>query len=76
VVFAGGMIAAGEGFLARIVRHVRRLALPVPAARTKICFAQLGGNAGFIGAAVWARQLLRRQHVPQPNVLDKARKLS
>src|SRR5207237_7302091 len=48
-VFAGGMIPAGESFLQRIQRHVGRLALPVPAAKTRVCFAQLGGNAGFIG---------------------------
>lgn len=61
VVFAGGMIAAGESFLERIRRHVRQLALPVPAARTRICFAELGGNAGFIGAAACARQLWKKQ---------------
>jgi hypothetical protein len=31
----------------------------VPAARTQICFAQLGSDAGFIGAAACGRQLLR-----------------
>jgi glucokinase len=63
VVFAGGMIAAGESFLERIRRHVRRLALPVPAAKTTVCFAQLGGNAGVIGAAACARQLLKKRPV-------------
>jgi glucokinase len=57
VVFTGGMIAAGEGFLERIRRHVRALAFPVPAARTQIRYAQLGGDAGFIGAAACGRQL-------------------
>jgi glucokinase len=51
VVFSGGMIAAGETFLDRIRYHVRRNALPVPAAETLITFAQLGTDAGFIGAA-------------------------
>jgi glucokinase len=59
VVFAGGMIAAGESFLERIRRHVRELAFPVPAAKTQIRYAQLGSDAGFIGAAACARQLLR-----------------
>jgi len=59
VVFAGGMIAAGEAFLERIRHHVRALAFPVPAARTRICYAQLGGDAGFIGAAACGRQLVR-----------------
>src|SRR6202521_1855606 len=51
VVFGGGMIAAGEGFLNRICRHVHELAFPVPAQKTRICYAQLGSDAGFIGAA-------------------------
>ena len=57
VVFAGGMIAAGETFLDRIRRHVKRLAFPVPAEKTQIRYAQLGGDAGFIGAAACGRQL-------------------
>jgi glucokinase len=59
VVFSGGMIAAGEKFLDRIRHHVQQLALPVPAAKTKIVYAQLGADAGFIGAAACARLLLR-----------------
>jgi glucokinase len=66
VVFAGGMIAAGDSFLQLIQRHVQRLALPVPAAKTKVCFARLGGNAGFIGAAACARQLLKQRHADRP----------
>jgi glucokinase len=60
VVFAGGMIAAGEPFLERIRRHVRRLAFPVPAERTQLRYAQLGNDAGFIGAAACGRQLYLR----------------
>jgi len=57
IVFGGGMIAAGEAFLERIREHVRSLAFPVPAQRTQICYAKLGNDAGFIGAAACARQL-------------------
>jgi glucokinase len=57
VAFAGGMIAAGEPFLQRIRWHVKRLAFPVPAAKTQIRYAQLGTDAGFIGAAACARKL-------------------
>jgi glucokinase len=64
VVFAGGMIAAGDGFLQRIRHHVRELAFPVPAERTQICYAQLGGDAGFIGAAACGRQLSRTGKEP------------
>jgi glucokinase len=61
VVFAGGMIGAGDSFLARIRRHVRELAFPVPAANTAFCYARLGGDAGFIGAAACGRQLYLRR---------------
>jgi len=60
VVFAGGMIAAGEDFLQRIRKHVRQLAFPVPAAKTQLVYARLGGDAGFIGAAACARQLQQK----------------
>lgn len=55
VVYSGGMIAAGEGFLERIREHVRQNALPVPAEKTEVLFAKLGADAGFIGAAGCAR---------------------
>jgi glucokinase len=60
VVFGGGMIAAGDEFLARIREHVKRLAFPVPAEKTTLCYARLGTDAGFIGAAACARQLYAR----------------
>ncbi len=60
VVFTGGMIAAGESFLERIRQHVRELAFPVPAAHTQIRYAQLGSDAGFIGAAACGRQLYKK----------------
>jgi glucokinase len=58
VIFGGGMTAAGEGFLERIRQHVRELAFPVPAERTRIVYARLGTDAGIIGAAGCGRQLL------------------
>jgi len=57
IVFAGGMVAAGDGFLERIRHHICRLAFPVPAEKTIVCYAKLGNDAGFIGAAACARQL-------------------
>jgi glucokinase len=59
VVFGGGMMAAGEPFLERIRHHIRALAFPVPAERTRVCCAELGSDAGFIGAAACGRQLVR-----------------
>lgn len=55
VVFSGGMIAAGAPFLEQIRHYVRENALPVPAEKTKILYAKLGTDAGFIGAAGCAR---------------------
>ena len=60
IVFGGGMIAAGELLLQRIRRHVPRVAFPVPAALTRISFAKLGNDAGFIGAAGCAKFLLKK----------------
>jgi glucokinase len=61
VVFGGGMIAAGESFLEEIRKHVKKLAFPVPAEKTRITYAQLGTDAGFIGAAACGRQLYLRK---------------
>jgi len=61
IVFGGGMIAAGDTFLERIRRHVKRLAFPVPAERTRIRYAQLGSDAGFIGAAACGRLLHKKK---------------
>lgn len=61
IVYAGGMIAAGESFLERIRKHVHQLAFPVPAQNTTLCFAKLGSDAGFIGAAACGRQLYHRR---------------
>ena len=58
IVFGGGMIAAGEQLLHRIQHHVEQLAFPVPAARTEIRYAELGPDAGFIGAAACGRLLV------------------
>jgi glucokinase len=55
VLFGGGMIAAGASFLEDIRSGVRAMAFPIPAAKTRIEYAQLGGSAGFIGAAGCAR---------------------
>jgi glucokinase len=62
IAFAGGMIAAGQRFLERIRWHVKQLAFPVPAEKTQIRYAQLGSDAGFIGAAGCGRQLYRSSH--------------
>lgn len=60
ICYGGGMIGAGENFLNRIRRHVKKLAFPVPAENTQITYASLGSDAGFIGAAGCGRQLYLR----------------
>lgn len=59
IVYGGGMTAAGEPFLNRIKYYIKELAFPVPAAKTIVRYAQLGSDAGFIGAAACARQLVK-----------------
>jgi glucokinase len=55
VLFGGGMIAAGPKFLDDIRADIRSMAFPAPAAGTRVDYAALGGDAGFIGAAGCAR---------------------
>jgi glucokinase len=50
----------GKRFLERVREEVRQRAMPVPAQKTTIEFAQLGGDAGYIGAAGLARVEFRR----------------
>jgi glucokinase len=58
VLFGGGMIAAGPDFLEAIRAEIQGQAFPAASERTRVEFADLGGDAGFIGAAGWARKAL------------------
>lgn len=60
VLFGGGMIAAGQGFLEDIRQHVQKMAFPAVAKGTRVDYAELGGDAGFIGAAGCARDAFGR----------------
>jgi glucokinase len=53
--FGGRESALGRRFLGMVQNEVRRLGRPIPAKKTVIDFAALGGDAGFIGAAGVAR---------------------
>lgn len=55
VLFGGGMSNAGPEFVDLIREGVRRMAFPLPASKTRIGYATLGGDAGYIGAAGCAR---------------------
>ena len=58
IVFGGGMSTSGEWFRAKIEAYVKAYGLPFPTRSVKICFAKLGSDAGFIGAAGCARLLM------------------
>ena len=58
IVFGGGMTDAGEWFRAKIDADVRRYGLPFPAQSVRVVFAELGSDAGFIGAAACAKRLV------------------
>jgi glucokinase len=56
ILFGGGMIAAGAGLLEAIRAEVVNHVLPAASGLVRVDFAALGGEAGFIGAAGWARR--------------------
>jgi glucokinase len=60
ITFGGGMIAAGEPFLKKIKQYVAQYGLSYPASQVEIRYARLGSDAGFIGAAACARQLVMK----------------
>jgi glucokinase len=55
ILFSGGMIAAGLPFLDDIRSGIRSMAFPTLIDRVKVEYAELGADAGFIGAAGCAR---------------------
>jgi glucokinase len=64
IVFGGGMAEAGAGFCARIDTYIRRFGLPHPSRQVRVALAELGADAGVIGAAGCARQLVLGGHHP------------
>lgn len=58
IVIGGGVAGAGKSFLEKIALDVERFGLTYPVSRTSIRQAQLGSDAGFIGAAACAKQLV------------------
>jgi len=55
IVFAGGMIAAGDVLLARIRHYFNEHIWILKKETVEICFATLGEDAGIIGAAALAK---------------------
>lgn len=60
LLFGGGMIGAGEDFLEEIRQHVQNMAFPAVAKGARIEYAELGSDAGFIGAAGCAQMAFGR----------------
>jgi len=56
IVFAGGVIAAGDVLLNRIKDYFNEYIWSLKAETVEICFATLGEDAGIIGAAALAKQ--------------------
>jgi glucokinase len=59
--FGGPESPLGRRFMDEIRAEVRKRAFPVPAEKTRIDFASLGGDAGYIGAAGCARLRIKKQ---------------
>ncbi len=57
IVFAGGMIAAGDILLNRIKDYFSEQIWKLKKETVEICFATLGEDAGIIGAAALAKQM-------------------
>jgi glucokinase len=58
--FGGADDPVGRAFIERVRQEIRVRAFPVPAEKTVIRYASLGGDAGAIGAAGLARLAHRR----------------
>ncbi|MGT2681747.1 ROK family glucokinase [Streptococcus porci] len=59
VVVGGGVSAAGEFLRSRIEKHFNRFAFPQVRKTTKVKIAELGNDAGIIGAASLAQQFVQ-----------------
>ncbi len=70
--FGGTETDLGRRFLDGVRQEVGRRAFPVPAGRVRIEFAKLANEAGFIGAAGWARRRLGNQRNADRRVEKRA----
>lgn len=62
--FGGSSSSVGRRFIDGAIAEAKQLVLPVCAERMNVRFAELGGDAGYIGAAGLARtQYLKGQSV-------------
>jgi glucokinase len=67
--FGGAADPVGGEFLSRVIHTFHELSFPHVAERTRIEFASLGGDAGYLGAAGSARvDFYRRRGQPLPDL--------
>jgi predicted NBD/HSP70 family sugar kinase len=62
VIFGGGMAAAGDILLRRVREQVQQRVRPSWLADTHLALATLGGDAGWVGAALRAARLSAPDH--------------
>ena len=56
VIFGGGVSVAGDLLLKPIIETVKERANVLPVDKVEFVLAEMGVNAGLIGAALWARE--------------------
>lgn len=66
VVLGGGMAAAGQPLLTRVVAGVEPRVRAAWRAHTRITTAQLGADAGWIGAALWGARVAEGHDLRAP----------
>lgn len=73
LVIGGGVAQLGDWIMTPIQAEIKRRVKTVPLHKVRIVPAALGGDAGMIGAAVWASQTLRPPGEQPDNSLSEAR---
>jgi glucokinase len=63
VILAGGVAQAGNLLVEPIWRTIRQRVHLMPVDKVEIVFAQLGGNAGLVGSALWAANRLSGEKI-------------
>ncbi len=58
IVFTGGMTEAGDLLMGPVEKYARERFFPRPKEHTRLALTELGGDAGIIGAALCARDML------------------
>ena len=73
VIIGGGMAAAGDALLLPVCEGVHRRVRPAWLERTRIALGSLGGDAGWIGAALWAAHTTSTVRRPSPRKMTASK---